>query len=186
MEIRTFSKGLDLTDTVVNYLEEKLEKVKRALGSMASKDDVNIEGRFEKDGPFYALLLKTHINGKDIIVQEKANDIYGVIDNASDSFEKAVKKEREFYKKAYHKANVKSAVEILSEELEPKYEIADEEDEKIDSVKRVFLSNVSLEEAIAQMDVMNHVFFVFRNVETGEINLIYRKNGKYGLIEFED
>ncbi|MFN3691634.1 MAG: HPF/RaiA family ribosome-associated protein [Fervidobacterium sp.] len=185
MEVRTFSKDLDLTDTMVNYLNEKLEKVKRALGTMVSKDDINIEARFEKDGPFYTLLLKTHFNGKDIIVQEKANDIYGVIDNATDSFEKAVKKEREFYKKAYHKSNVKSAVEVFAEELKPHYELSDEE-EKINSVKRVFLLNVSLEEAIAQMDVMNHVFFVFRNTDTGEINLLYRKNGKYGLIEFED
>lgn len=185
MEVRTFSKGLELTEAMVSYLEEKLEKVKRALGYLSSKEDVNIEARFDKDGPYYVLLLKTHINGKDIVVQEKANDVYGVMDMATDSFEKAVKKEREFYK-SYHKSNVKSAVEVLAEELEPRYELTEEEEDKIDTVKRIFLANVSLEEALAQMDVMNHAFFVFRNVDTGEINMLYRKNGKYGLIEFED
>ena len=44
----------------------------------------------------------------------------------------------------------------------------------------------TLEEAIAQMEVMGHQFFVFRNVDTGELNMIYRKNGKYGLIEFQE
>jgi len=48
---------------------------------------VNIEARFDKDGPYYTLRLMTHIDGKDIVVQEKANDIYGVIDAASDAFE---------------------------------------------------------------------------------------------------
>ncbi|MCX7653269.1 MAG: HPF/RaiA family ribosome-associated protein [Fervidobacterium sp.] len=184
MEVRTFSKGFELTDAMVSYLEEKLEKVKRALGTFSNRTDINIEARFDKDGPYYALLLKTHINGKDIVVQEKANDVYGVMDSAVDSFEKSIKKEREFYK-SYHKSNVKSAVEVLAEELKPRYELEEEED-KIDSVKRIFLANVSLEEALAQMEVMNHAFFVFRNVDTGEINMLYRKNGKYGLIEFQD
>ncbi|MGC8903155.1 MAG: ribosome hibernation promotion factor [Fervidobacterium sp.] len=184
MEVKTFAKGLEISEAMVTYLDEKLEKVRRALKTFEEREDLSIEARFEKDGPFYVLLLKTHLNGKDIVVQEKANDIYGVIDSASDSFEKAVKKEREYYK-SHHKSNIKSAVEILAEELTPKYEL-DEEDERIDTVKRVFLANVSLEEALEQMNVMKHAFFVFRNVDTGEINLIYRKNGKYGLIEFEE
>lgn len=184
MEIKTFSKGIELSDAVVSYLEEKLEKVKRVLSSFKDKANINIEARFDKDGPYYTLLLKTHFNGKDIVVQEKANDIYGVIDSASDSFEKSVKKEREYYK-SHHKSNVKSAIEVIAEELTPR-DLSEEEEEKIDTIKRVFLANISLEEALAQMDVMNHAFFVFRNVDTGEINLLYRKNGKYGLIEFQD
>jgi len=73
----------------------------------------------------------------------------------------------------------------MTEELAPRYEIEGEED-KIDTVKRVYLMQATLEEAIAQMEVMGHQFFVFRNVDTGELNMIYRKNGKYGLIEFQE
>ncbi len=184
MEIKTFARGFELSDAIEGYLNERLEKVKRALGNFLNKEDVNIEARFDKDGPCYTLRLLTHLNGKNIVVQQKENDIYGVIDSACDSFEKAVKKEREFYK-SHHKSNVKGVTQVMAEELEPRYEIEDEDD-KIEHVRRLYLSNVSLEEAIAQMDVMQHQFFVFRNIETGEINLLYRRNGKFGLIEFED
>ncbi|QAV33972.1 putative sigma-54 modulation protein [Fervidobacterium changbaicum] len=184
MDVKTFARGFELSEAIESYLDRKLEKVKRALGMFVSRDDVHIEARFDKDGPYYTLRLMTHINGKDIVVQEKANDIYGVIDIACDNFEKAIKRERELHK-SYHKSSVKGLTEAMAEELSPRYEIEDEED-KIDSVKRVYLMQASLEEAIAQMDVMGHQFFVFRNVDTGEINMLYRKNGKYALIEFQE
>jgi putative sigma-54 modulation protein len=184
MEVKIFARGFELSEAIESYLNKRLEKVKRALGTFVSRDDVNIEARFDKDGPYYTLRLMTHINGKDIVVQEKANDIYGVIDTASDAFEKSVKRERELHK-SYHKSNVKGLTEAMTEELAPRYEIEDEED-KIDTVKRVYLMQATLEEAIAQMEVMGHQFFVFRNVDTGELNMIYRKNGKYGLIEFQE
>jgi putative sigma-54 modulation protein len=117
-------------------------------------------------------------------VQEKANDVYGTIDVACDNFEKSIKREREYYK-SYHKSSVRSAAEVMAEKLLPKH-IIGEEDDKIDSAKRVFLANVTLEEAIEQMEVMDHTFFVFRNMDTGELNMIYKKNGKYGLIEFQE
>uniref|UniRef100_A0A7C5RIJ5 HPF/RaiA family ribosome-associated protein n=1 Tax=Fervidobacterium thailandense TaxID=1008305 RepID=A0A7C5RIJ5_9BACT len=185
MELRTFARGFEISEAVESYLDEKLEKVRRALKDYATREGMYIEARFDKDGPYYTLRLQMHFNGKDIVVQEKANDVYGVIDAASDSFEKAIKKEREYYK-SHHKANMKGTIEAMAEELTPKYSIEDEEYEQIDSVKRVFLRTVSLEEALEQMEVMNHAFFVFRNAETGELNMLYRKNGKYGLIEFEE
>ncbi|HCI29947.1 MAG TPA: HPF/RaiA family ribosome-associated protein [Fervidobacterium sp.] len=183
MEVRTFARGFELSDAMESYLEEKLEKVKRGLGSFAQRDDFSIEARFDKDGPLYVLRLQTYMNGKNIIVQEKANDVYGVIDTACDNFEKSVKREREYYK-TYRKSNVRGTGEVSAEGLLPKHII--EEEDKIDNAKRVFLSNVTLEEAIEQMEVMGHTFFVFRNVDTGELNMLYRRNDKYGLLEFQE
>ncbi len=66
-------------------------------------------------------------------------------------------------------------------------EIADVDqkpEDKISSVKRVALMPMSTEEAVLQMDTMGHLFLVFRNTETGEINVIYKKKeGEYGLLE---
>lgn len=185
MELRTFAHGFEISEAVRDYLSERLEKVRRAMKDYEDRETTVVEARFDKDGPYFAVRLHMRWNGKDIVVHEKANDVYAAIDLASDSFEKAVKREKEFYKKAYHKANIKSAVEVIAEELQPKYSSEDEED-KIDNVRRIFLRTVSLEEALEQMEVMNHAFFVFRNAETGELNMLYRRNGKYGLIEFEE
>ncbi len=185
MDIRVYSNGVELSESVYEYIEKRLEKVERVFTGYSKQPTV--EARFNKDAYEFVLILKTHFNGKDLVVQEKANDIYAVIDSATDAFDKVLKKERDVYK-SYHKSNVKGTIEALAEELQPKYEL-DEEDElyeKIDNVKRTYLAHVTLEEAIAQAEVMNRMFFVFRNIETGEINLLYRKNGKFGLMEFED
>jgi putative sigma-54 modulation protein len=68
----------------------------------------------------------------------------------------------------------------LWDELEP------EEETKLDIVKtkKVPVKPISPEEAVLQMELLGHAFFMFRNDETNEINVVYRrKNGDYGLIE---
>jgi putative sigma-54 modulation protein len=61
----------------------------------------------------------------------------------------------------------------------------DEENEpQIVRVKQFAVKPMSAEEAVLQMDLLGHDFFVFRNADTGEVNVVYRrKNGGYGLIE---
>ena len=104
-----------------------------------------------------------------------------MIDNLVDSFERKLKREKE-YVQSKNKANSKGLGEVFKEEM-PK----EESKEKISAVKRIGLMITSLEEAIAQMEVMNHEFFVFRNMETDEINLLLRgKDGKFVLYEFQE
>jgi len=69
----------------------------------------------------------------------------------------------------------------------PVFEKNEKEKEfEIVRTKRFFLKPMSVEEAILQMDMLDHDFFVFKNEETDETNLVYkRKNGRIGLIEFE-
>ena len=62
--------------------------------------------------------------------------------------------------------------------------IKEEEEYKVVKVKKFAFKPMDVEEAILQMNMLNHEFFVFNNAESGEINIVYkRKDGNYGLIE---
>ncbi len=74
---------------------------------------------------------------------------------------------------------------IRAEETNPEIEDLFEEDEQhIVRRKEVFLKPIDEEEAITQMELLGHTFFVFKNVDTDKINVVYKRNdGDYGIIE---
>ena len=71
---------------------------------------------------------------------------------------------------------------------EASYAVDDEEEEehKVVRVKRFAIKPMDVEEAVLQMELLGHSFYVFENAEDGEVNVLYqRKDGNYGLIEPE-
>ncbi|MDN5324410.1 MAG: putative sigma-54 modulation protein [Thermosipho sp. (in: thermotogales)] len=175
MDFKVSTKGFVFTTAMENYLEKRLEKVDRFL-----EDNVHIDIKFEKDAINYIGKMLARYLGKDIVVTESDPDIYVVIDKLTDAFEKKLKREKE-YVRPRHKANNKGLGETFVEEMPEDEEL----NEKIVSVKRVNLMISSIDEAIAQMEVMNHEFFVFRNMDTNEINMLIKgKDGKLVLYEF--
>ncbi|SHH29483.1 ribosome hibernation-promoting factor, HPF/YfiA family [Thermosipho atlanticus] len=176
MDYRISVKGFDFTNAMKNYLEKRLEKIDRFL-----EDNAHIEIKFEKDAVNFVGKFMIHYLGKDIIVTESDTDIYVVIDKLSDSFEKKLKREKDYVRPS-HKANVKGLGETFADEM-PEEEL----NEKIVAVKRVNLMITSIDEAIAQMEIMKHEFFVFRNMDTNEINMLIKgRDGKLVLYEFEE
>ncbi|WP_126992815.1 ribosome hibernation promotion factor [Thermosipho globiformans] len=176
MDYRVSAKGFDLTNAVKNYIEKRFQKVDRVL-----EDEVHLDIKLEKDATSFIGKAMMHYLGKDLVVTETSDDIYNLIDILSDAFEKKLKRERE-YARTRNKSNLKGLGEVFTDEMP-----VEESKEKISSVKRVNLMITSVEEAIAQMEVMNHEFFVFRNMETDEINMLIKgKDGKFVLYEFQE
>ena len=176
MEYRVITRGLELSDAMKNYIDKKFEKVDRVL----KEDDVtSMEVRIEKDAENYVVKIILNMKGEIINVEEKNSDVYTAIDLVSDALEKRVKKVKDKMR-VRHKSGVRGLAESMMDETK----ISEEEDQIV-SEKRLPLLQMDLEEALLQMETMNHLFLVFRNIDTGEINLLFRKNEKgYGLIEF--
>ena len=91
----------------------------------------------------------------------------------------------QYHRKNKEKINTKinkTYIQDFSQDLEDEFE----QDEKIVRRKTVDLKPIDEEEAIIQMNMLGHSFFVYKNVEDGNICVIYkRKDGNYGLIETE-
>ncbi len=178
MEYRIMGRGMGITDAIKNYIDRRFEKIDRVL---EEGDVTSAEVRIEKDAENYIIRVVLNLRGEIIKVEEKNSDLYTAIDFASDALEKQVKKLKGKMR-VRHKAGSKGLGEIFADEM-PKEKEESIED-KITSVKRIALTPMNLEEAILQMETLNHQFLVFRNVETDEINVIYKKKeGEYGLLE---
>jgi len=160
---------IDVTQAINDYLESKLSKIEKYFDDdVEAKAIISAKGREQK-------VEVTIWSGKYNVRAEEVNeDLYSAIDLVVDKLERQLKKYKD---KLNSKKNVK-------EEYVPEIEDYFEEEETVLRRKEVFLKPIDEEEAITQMELLGHTFFVFKNVETNKINVVYkRKDGGYGIIE---
>lgn len=161
---------IDVTEAINDYLESKLSKVEKYFDDdVEAKAIISAKGREQK-------VEVTIWSGKYNVRAEETNeDLYAAVDLVVDKLERQLKR----YKDKFN--NKKVAKEEYIPEIEEYFE---EEEQDIVRRKEVFLKPIDEEEAITQMELLGHTFFVFKNVETNKINVVYkRKDGGYGIIE---
>ncbi len=161
---------IDVTEAINDYLESKLSKVEKYFDDdVEAKAIISAKGREQK-------VEVTIWSGKYNVRAEETNeDLYAAVDLVVDKLERQLKR----YKDKFN--NKKVAKEEYIPEIEEYFE---EEEQDIVRRKEVFLKPIDEEEAITQMELLGHTFFVFKNVETNKINGVYkRKYGGDGIIE---
>ena len=161
---------IDVTQAINDYLESKLSKIEKYFDDdVEAKAIISAKGREQK-------VEVTIWSGKYNVRAEEVNeDLYSAIDLVVDKLERQLKKYKD---KIQSKKNIK---EEYIPEIEDYFE---EEEQDVVRRKEVFLKPIDEEEAITQMELLGHTFFVFKNVETNKINVVYkRKDGGYGIIE---
>ena len=120
-------------------------------------------------------------NGVVIRAEESTDDMYASIDKVLDKLERQIHKHRTKLEKKIKSGAFKYEKPLFSSEIE-----LDERTPKVVKTKRFAVKPMSIEEAILQMELLDHDFFVFTNASTDEVNVLYtRKDGNYGLIEPE-
>lgn len=162
---------IDVTEAISDYIKNKVSKLEKYLDD---NDEVEAKAIVSAKGHNQKVEI-TIWSGKYNIRAEVVNpDLYSAIDLVIDKLEKQFKKYR-------GKLNIKRAKEEYISEID---ELLEEEEQKIVRRKEVYLKPIDEEEAITQMELLGHSFFVFKNVETGKINVVYkRSDSDYGLIE---
>ena len=162
---------INVTEAISDYIKNKVSKLEKYLDDndeVEAKAIVSAKGRNQK-------VEITIWSGKYNIRAEVVNsDLYSAIDLVIDKLERQFKKYR-------GKLNTKRVKEEYIPEIEDLFE---EEEQKIVRRKEVFLKPIDEEEAITQMELLGHSFFVFKNVDTNKINVVYkRSDSDYGIIE---
>ena len=161
---------IDVTEAINDYIESKLSKIEKYFDDdVEAKAIISARGREQK-------VEVTIWSGKYNVRAEEVNeDLYSAIDLVVDKLERQLKR----YKDKFN--NKKIAKEEYVPEIEEYFE---EEEQEVVRRKEVFLKPIDEEEAITQMELLGHSFFVFKNVDTNKINVVYkRKDGGYGIIE---
>lgn len=165
---------IDVTEAINKYIKDKLSRVEKYLDDndeVEAKAIVSTKGKEQK-------VEVTVWSGKYNIRAEEANeDLYPAIDLVVDKLERQFKKYKD---KITGKKKKKNKSEVQFPEIEELFE----QPETIVRRKEVFLKPIDEEEAITEMELLGHSFFIFKNVETDKINVVYkRKDGDYGIIE---
>ena len=161
---------IDVTQAINDYLESKLSKVEKYFDDdVEAKAIISAKGREQK-------VEVTIWSGKYNVRAEEVNeDLYSAIDLVVDKLERQLKK---------YKSKLNSKKVVKEDYLPEIEEYFEEEEQNVVRRKQVFLKQIDEDEAITQMELLGHTFFVFKNVETDKINVVYKRNdGDYGIIE---
>ena len=170
MRINMTAKGMTVTEAMWDKIEKKLGKLEKYF---KNEPDVQVKLSQEKGARNIAEITLT-VNGTILRAQESTSDMYASIENAVDKLDKQIRRHRSKLDKA-------AIAEALTVEDIPAYE--DEPDELV-KVKRFAVKPMSVEDAIAEMDMLGHSFYVFVNAETNITSVIYRRaDGKIGMLE---
>lgn len=170
MKIAVRGKNIELTNALKEYVEKKLVK----LGKYLDIAEAQVTLVVVKDT--HKVEVTIPVNGLILRGEEETGDMYSSIDMVVDKLEKQIDKYKTRISK---KARTETKPAVFA--AEPV-----DDDLKVVKTKRFAVKPMPLDEAILQMSMLGHSFFVFSNADTEEVNVIYiRKDGNYGLIEPE-
>ena len=164
-------KNFTATQAMEELLDKKLAKLDRFF---VAKTDAEVFMDLVKSKAKVEITVPVRYG---VIRSEKTGtDIYALIDEAVDSMEKQLKKYRSKLHDFYQSGG-------RADKFAPA-EAAEEAPISIVKTKRFAVKPMDAEEACLQMELLGHNFYVFLNAESGEVNVVYRRNdGAYGLIE---
>jgi putative sigma-54 modulation protein len=176
MKISIYAKNIQLTEPLKEATIKKIGRLDKFFQQdIEAKVVLSIEKKLHK------VEVTIPFNGRIVRVEEMSDDMYNAIDEAVESLEQQIRK---YKTKLQNKKHSNDSIKF--ENVEPLDIDGDEQDFKVVKTKRFAVKPMIIEEAILQMDLLKHNFFVFLNAETEEVNVVYkRKDGNYGLIEPE-
>ena len=172
MRITITGKNLTVTEDLKNRIEKKLGKMDCYF---RQEVDATVRLTQEKNLRYIAEITIT-VGGIMLRAEETSDDIIKSADRAVDKIERQIRRHRTKLEKRLHEEVV-----IQAEETENSVE---EESQELVRVKRFEMKPMTVEDAILQMDMLGHSFFLFQNSETGITSVVYRRNdGNIGMLE---
>jgi len=177
MELQIAGKGVEVTTAVREYAERKLGRLVRHLPNIV---DLRVEITAEPTkSPLQRFTVQVTADSSGTLLrgEERGEDIYTAVDRVAAIMDRQIE---HFKGRRYHKGRGNSVAKAAIEtDTEP-------EPRRVVKVKRFAVKPMSVEEAIDQMELLGHDFYLFFNASSEELNLLYRrKDNDYGLIEPE-
>ena len=175
MKFNIHGKKIDVTESIKSYIEEKIGRLDKYF---ENPDNVTATALIKLSGKDQVVEVTINANKFILRGEEAHKDLYASIDKVSDKIERQIRKNKTRLKK--------KTVKDVSKDFVLDFEEKEENDNII--VKRKVIENkpMSEEEAILQMELLGHEFFAYKNEETKDVNILYRrKDGDYGVLEIK-
>ena len=174
MKTAIASRKMELTDGMRDYIEKRIAKLDKFFGDDA---DAKVTVSAEKNRHRVEATIFSH--NTIFRVEETTDDMYKSVDKVVDSIERKIRKNKTKIEKKLKNSGLDFSALSMSDD-EP------EEEKEFNIVKRKMFDAkpMSAEEAVLQMNLLGHEFFVYKDDKTNSTNIVYkRKDGDYGVIE---
>jgi len=163
MAVNVRGINLDITPALKDYVEKRVKKVTKYFDKTG---DIAVILRVEKDR--HLVEVTVPVDGILLRGEESTSDMYVSIDQVMDKIERQIEKHKTKLEKRFRgsgfRADVASSVAV-----------PEAEDETLVRTKKFAVKPMDAEEAILQMNLLNHDFFMFLNMESEQVNLVYRR-----------
>jgi putative sigma-54 modulation protein len=187
MKLLIQGNNITVTDAIHDYVEQKLEKAVKHFQNITTKVDVHLSvARNSRINNKHKAEVTVYANGTIIRAQEGSENLYASIDMVSDKIARQLRKykEKHLYKKTHAQVKTSDIVEEAPVTEDLVGDRAPELPEEVVRVKYFAMPPMSIEQALEQLQLVDHDFYMFRNQDTDEINVIYiRNHGGYGVIQ---
>ena len=180
MKISIRGDKIKVTEAMNNYVVEKLKKIDKYLDN-PEEVNASVVVRVEKQGQKVEITIP--LKNFMLRAEETQEDIYAAVDTIIDKIERQIRKnktklESQAKKSREVKGLVLAEIAVMDDELN--------EETKIVKRKKVDVKPMSEEEAVLQMELLGHDFYLFKDADTMKPTLVYkRKDNQYGIIETE-
>lgn len=187
MKLLIQGNNITVTEAIHDYVDQKLEKAVKHFENLTTKVDVHLSvARNARVNDKHKAEVTVYANGTVIRAQEGSENLYASIDLVADKIARQLRKykERILYQKTH--VHTKTGAMITEEpvELDLIGNRAPELPEEVVRTKYFAMPPMSIEDAVEQLQLVDHDFYMFRNQATDEINVVYLRNhGGYGVIQ---
>lgn len=174
MQLQVKGKNFEVSDSIRRYAEEKLRKLERQLSDPTR---VELELAVERNPSIaQSQVAEATIwtKGPVLRARETSTDMKASIDQLADKLARQVKRYREKRRRRPTRGDSSDPEPLVVDEPEP----------LIVKSKQFPVKPMSPDEAVLQLELVGHDFFVFQNAESGDVNVVYRRRDlRFGLIE---
>lgn len=183
MELQIFSNNMDITPRLRDYVEKKTARLDRYLPNLSSiQVELAMENTRSAVQRHVAEITIRDERGTILRAEERNSDMFAAIDAVVDKLYRQIERYRG---KKKRRTRGKSEEQDMGEPLPISEELIEEE-QAIVRYKRFALHPMSPEEAIDQMELLGHDFYVFFNANEDAVNVLYRRrDGTFGLLQPE-
>lgn len=186
MKLVIQGKNIEITDAIREYVHQKIEKAVNHFQNLTTEVDVHLSvAKNPRINPKQTAEVTIYANGAVVRAEESSENLYASIDLVANKIARQLRKYKE-------KLNDKRHAPVRTTEVLPQLTVDPavipnreaELPEEVVRAKYFAMPPMTVREALEQLELVDHDFYMFRNAETGEINVIYERNhGGFGLLQ---
>jgi putative sigma-54 modulation protein len=179
MEVRFFTRNVEATDEQKEFMEKKLGKIEKFFNKIS---DVQVALGFKRG--MHIVEITASVGGLVMRGEDHSPDMRRAFDKAMKNIERQVKRHKDYLTDHTHIKTKDISFDLPPDVFGDTRDLDDGSPTDIVKVKRFPVATMFPSEAARQMDLLGHSFFLFRNGESGNYNVVYKRtDGGYGLLE---